>query len=397
MSYYDFQTVPRYIQCENVLREFKRLTYGLGKKFLILTACGPITDLVKQEIIESLESTMVSRYNEAFALQNHKYSSAKAKAEEYDEENQKIDYSFVDYEKIPLTRDTAKGLADDIEKQGFDVVVGIGGGKALDFVRAARHYTPIKMVLVPTVAATNASATNLCVIYNAEGTEITDHWALRECQELVLADPKLLIGAPARTLSAGIGDTISTYFEALNAAKRTGNKGYYAASTWAYIEASIELLYQYGPEAYQSAKSGNVSPAYEAVVSLILHSVGPIRAGCVSGVGHIIDEGLLSLPPCKKRMHGELVGYGVLPMMLFDEEPKEKIERYIKFCIAVGIPVCFEDLGISGITESELEKAFDVAVNGTMIRSFPYLITRDELVQMTLKAETFVTSYLKKQ
>jgi hypothetical protein len=99
MSYYDFQTVPRYIQCENVLREFKRLTYGLGKNFLILTACGPITELVKQKITESMESSMASGYDQSFAMHNHKYASAKAKAEEYDKENSKkisdLEYDFI--------------------------------------------------------------------------------------------------------------------------------------------------------------------------------------------------------------------------------------------------------------------------------------------------------------
>jgi len=366
----------------------------MGSNFLILTACGVITESVKDAIRASFESSAASGFNEEFARHNFKYA-AEMKRGDREYEEKEIHYEFVDYEEIPLTRETAVELVKYIKDNHFDVIVGVGGGKAQDFVRAAGHYMDITMALVPTVAATNASATNYCVIYNAEGTRITDFWKLRECQQLVLADPNILINAPLRTLSAGIGDTISTFYEALNVAKRTGNTEFYPASGWAYIKASIELFYKCGPEAYKLAKEKKVSPAYETVISLILHSVGPIRACCVSGIGHIIDEGLITFESCKKLMHGALVGYGVIPMMVFDNEDQEKIEKYIQFGIDVGIPVSFEELGIQNVSREELLKACETAVHGTMIQSFPYKVTAEELVDIMLKAETIVTEYLR--
>lgn len=394
MSYFDFQSVPRYIQSPDILKEFKRHVMGYGRNILIITACSVMTEQVKQQITDSFNSSIESQLSNELNAQNHKYKQGLDIALQIEKEETDIKYTFADYDPIPLTFETAKELSEKIIAEKYDFVVGIGGGKAQDFVRAARHFTEFKMALVPTVSSTNASATNYCVIYNSEGNEITNFWALRECQELVLADPKILIGAPIRTLTAGIGDQISTYYEALNWSKRTGKQEFYSAATWEYIKASIDVLQKYGPIAYKDALEKKVSNAYETVIALILHTTGIIRAGCVSGVGHLIDEGLIALAPCRKFMHGELVGYGVIPMMVFDNEPKEKIYEYVDFCRAVHIPVTLKELGIENISEKDLELVCEKALNGTMVKSFPYEITKEEMKKMILDAEKLVNGYL---
>ena len=100
-------------------------------------------------------------------------------------------------------------LAEQVQAQGFDTVVGVGGGKGQDFARALTHFLPVKVILVPTLAATNASISTLSVIYTPDG-RIDQYWRMDNAPELVLADTEVLIQNPPPVLSAGIGDIMST-------------------------------------------------------------------------------------------------------------------------------------------------------------------------------------------
>ena len=399
MSYIDFQTTPRFVQYENALKEIKRYTFGLGKKFLVITACGPVTGAVVSTIRDSFTSSMESKCNPEIANKNYRYLRHVDEAKRFDRERFEPEVEFLDYEGREVTIDRLMALSELVKEKKIDVIVGVGGGKGMDFARGTAFFTGKRIVLVPTSAATNASASQLCVIYNEEGTRQERILYLPNYQDIVLADTSILINAPLRTFIAGIGDQYCTYYESMFVANMLNMRDELSDLSWEAVEASLNVMEKNGKAAVESAKNKQITHAYESVLSQILHSCGPVRAMGCYGFPHLLNKALMTLEPCHKNIpHGMQVGYGIIPMKVYEGKPVKDIQRYIDFCIDVGLPVNFRQLGIEGITENELRTACQKIFEGDGLNElpYPYEIDRETFVQSMLKAEKITNEYLRK-
>ena len=397
MSYFDFQTTPRYVQYENALSEIKRYTHGMGKKFLVITACGPVTDHVVSTIKDSFSSTMESKCRPEIAEKNYRYYRHLDEARRFDSQKIEVSCEFLNYEGCEVTIDRLMDLADLVKKKEIDVVVGIGGGKGMDFARGTAYFTGSRIVLVPTSAATNASASQMCVVYNEEGTRQERMLYLPNYQDLVLADTSILINAPVKTFIAGIGDQYCTYYESMFVANMLHMHKEFADLSWEVVEASMRIMMKNGKAAVEAAKNKQITHEYETVLSQILHSCGPMRAMGCYGFPHLLNKALMTLEPCHKNIpHGAQVGYGIIAMKVYEGKPLEDIYHYVDFCLDVGIPVNFKQLGIEGITQEELDIACKKIYDGDGLGELPYHydVEKDVFLQSMLKAEKITNDYL---
>ena len=104
-------------------------------------------------------------------------------------------------------------MAAIAKEVGADAIVGVGGGKTLDTAKAVAHPAALPLVLVPTIASTDAPTSSLSVIYDDDGAFLEYRFYGRN-PDVVLVDTTVIARAPVRFLVAGIGDGLSTFFEA---------------------------------------------------------------------------------------------------------------------------------------------------------------------------------------
>ena len=111
--------------------------------------------------------------------------------------------SFEEIERI--TKRARKGK--------YEVILGVGGGKALDTAKAVAVRVNAATAVVPTIAATDAPTSSVSVVYSKDGLfEKALHHPGNP--ELVVVDLGVIARAPVRFLVAGMGDALATWFEA---------------------------------------------------------------------------------------------------------------------------------------------------------------------------------------
>ena len=109
----------------------------------------------------------------------------------------------VDYEAF--NRECCKKEIDRIgavcKEKGIDVVIGVGGGKTFDTIKAVGYYHDLPVVIVPTIASTDAPCSALSVIYTEDGV-FESYLFLKQNPNLVLVDTDIIAKSPSRLVVA---------------------------------------------------------------------------------------------------------------------------------------------------------------------------------------------------
>jgi len=275
-----------------------------------------------------------------------------------------------------------------------DVVVGIGGGKTLDTIKAVADNLHVPVIVVPTIASTDAPCSAMSVIYNENGAHSHERQYINN-PNIVVVDTEIIVKAPVRFLVAGMGDALSTYFEAransrsdsanyVNLAKGGGYRRTKAGMALAKL--CYDILLEDGLKAKLDVEAGVCTQAVENVIeaNILLSGIGFENTGCAGA--HSINDGITALPEGSKVLHGERVAYGIIVQLVAEGSPMSEIREVIEFHKSVGLPITLDDMGIDATPEN-IKLIAQASMHSCWV-SEPFDVTWENVYDAIMSAES---------
>ena len=255
-------------------------------------------------------------------------------------------------------------LRQAVAKRDADLIIGVGGGKALDTAKLIAHQCNLPIATIPTSGATCAAWTALSNVYSDEGAFLYDV-ALNRAPDLLILDYGLIETAPTRTLVAGIGDALAKWYEASVSSGHSTQTLIISAVQQARVLRDI--LFQKSVEAIQSPGSEIWRDVVDASVLMAGVIGGLGGAQCRTVAAHAVHNGLTHVPESHGTLHGEKVAYGILVQLRLEELVQGSQlagtarQQLLAFYADLGLPRTLEELGMGQATLAGLQNAVTVA------------------------------------
>jgi glycerol dehydrogenase len=324
---------------------------------------------------------------------------------------QKFDITFVESNFVgECSRQEVARLQELAAKNRCDCTIGLGGGKAIDTAKCVAQGDAL--IIVPTIAATDAPTSHSAVLYTPEGS-FDDYAYFKQSPGVVMVDTNVIAKAPVRFLVSGMGDALSTYFEAratsnafanVNAGLPCGFREGFCDSakstnaSFALAALCYRTLLENGVNAKKANECGVVTAALENVVeaNILLSGLGFESGGLAAA--HAIHDGLTILEDTHKYFHGEKVAFGTIAQLVLENAPTEELEEVLDFCLQVGLPVCLSDIGVDSISDEALRQVAEKAcIPEESIHSMPFPITPEAVVACIVTADKVGSAYKMKK
>ncbi|MCL1473611.1 iron-containing alcohol dehydrogenase family protein [Argonema antarcticum] len=275
-------------------------------------------------------------------------------------------------------------LRSQVHAHQADLIIGIGGGKALDTAKLLAHQSRLPVVTVPTSAATCAAWTALSNVYSAQGAFLYDV-PLDRCPDLLVLDYTLIQTAPQRTLVAGIGDALAKWYEASVSSSNSQSALIIAAVQQARVLRDI--LFQKSATALKEPGGEEWQSVVDATVMLAGVIGGLGGSQCRTVAAHAVHNGLTHIPASHSSLHGEKVAYGILVQLRLEEMLQHNQlaatarQQLLKFYAEIGLPQNLEQLGLENVTLSELRQAAEIScADNSDIHRLPFKVGPDQLM-----------------
>lgn len=288
-----------------------------------------------------------------------------------------------------VTRPTIDALANTARQLGADVVIGLGGGKALDTAKGVALALGSNMISVPTIAATDAPASFAIAVYD-DHHFLTEILKMPRNPDLLLVDTQVISNAPVRFLVAGIGDAISKKFEAeactrAEAEMLMGGTSCYTGR--AVADTCYQLIRNHALAAIDAVKNKQPSEDLEALVeaTVLLSTLGFENGGL--SVSHAIAKGLPMVARAAGSLHGEHVAYGLLVQLVLEKRDDAFIEEIIGFYQQIQLPWRLEHLGIAEASDEEIKTIADNAMTSPSVKRFDRQLDSTDLQQAIRQVE----------
>jgi glycerol dehydrogenase len=255
------------------------------------------------------------------------------------------------------THEHSHALAASPEVAAAEVIIAVGGGRAIDTCKEVAYLVHKPLITVPTLASNCAPVTAIGVFYKPEGG-LDGYFYAPGPPEHCIIDLSLIEDSPSDYFWAGIGDALSKEPE-VEFASRGLALPHTALLGRNLAAACGEPLFTWGEAALKDKNNRALTPAFEHVVLDIIASCGIVSNmvtnmadeedpyyynssvahafyNAWTGAGHGVVE---------EHLHGEVVSFGVLVLLAFDGR-EEDLARYAAFNRSLGLPVTLAEIGV---------------------------------------------------
>ena len=277
---------------------------------------------------------------------------------------------------------TGEKLVTYTKEQGFDLVIGLGGGSALDLAKltavlsshdgsvadylnlsGSKQVTEkgLPKILIPTTAGTGSEVTNISVLSLDRSKDVVTHDYL--LANAAIVDPELTISVPAKVTAATGIDALTHAIEAYVSVNASPTTDGLALQAIRLISRSIRRAVANGED--REARIDLSNGSYMAGLAFFNAGVAGVHALAypLGGQFHIAhgDSNAVLLPyvmgyirkSCTKRMGDILNALGGNSQFLSEEEASYECVRQLERLVQdVGIP---STLGGFDIPTSALE------------------------------------------
>ncbi len=298
-------------------------------------------------------------------------------------------------------------LVDFTRKHHFDLVIGLGGGSALDLAKLAAvlavhdgkvadylnltgtktlEQKGLPKILIPTTSGTGSEVTNISVLSLETTKDVVAHDYL--LADIAIVDPELTISLPPKITAATGVDALTHAIEAYVSINANEVTDALALQAIRLISGSIRTAVQDGQN--KQARSDMSYGSYLAGLAFFNAGVAGVHALAypLGGQFHIAhgDSNAVLLPyvmgyirqSCEKRMKDILDAMGISSAYLSQEEASYKcVDALQQLVQDVNIPSTLKGFNIP---EEALEQLTDDATKQTRILArSPMLLEREDI------------------
>jgi glycerol dehydrogenase-like iron-containing ADH family enzyme len=240
-----------------------------------------------------------------------------------------------------------------IMESGVKEIIGMGGGKCMDLCKLIKRDLPdLKLILIPTSAATCAACTPVSVMYDKDGVyQNTMDTALPD--KLVI-DYEYFDTLPMGFFAAGLADAVCKYFETVQAAGKTEKIPVQDAVILSMGAASTAFVFSeiagkfHNPCGVLREEMADINIIHSGMMSCLGRYTG------TSFAAHAFAHAMTASKGAREFLHGEHAAMGLLFQETAADTKKEAEIRELFSCFDLPLK-----LSAFNIKESEIDAVID--------------------------------------